>query len=213
MSVLTFAVNDLFVARIKKHHVSNPSRSWQNSYEFVANSAGSLSDLATMADTLLNFEAQLHNTFTHFEQVTVSTWSADSVPYDPDAFLTLPVSLNGLRDTTGELEPLNVCWSVSRSAFSGRTGHVFFRGVLAQADTESPSGILQLTNPSAMSSLLSDARIDSSLTAYLGTAPEAPLSMALINKTGTNIRTVQTLTSTGVSLLPVDHAWFNRTSP
>ncbi len=213
MSVLTFAVNDLFVARIKKNHVSNPSRSWQNSYEFVANSAGSLSDLAAMADTLLNFEAQIHNTFTHFEQVTVSTWAADSKPYDPDAFLTLPVSLNGLRDTTGELEPLNVCWSVSRSAFSGRAGHVFFRGVLAQADTQAPSGILQLTDPSAMSALLSDARIDSSLTGYLGTAPEAPLSMALINKNGTNIRTVQTLTSVGVSLLPVDHAWFNRTSP
>lgn len=213
MSVLTFATNDLFVVRVKKNHNANPSRSWQNSYEFVANQSGTLSDLDALANIILDYEQQLHNTFTHFTQVSVSTWTADSVPYDPDAFLVEPVSLDGSRDTTGALAAITTCWNVSRPCLSGRTGHVFYRNVFAQSDLTAPSGISQLADPDSFTTLLADARNSSNLDDYLGLTPTAPLQMALINKTGSNIRGVQTLISSGVSQLPVDHAWFNRTSP
>lgn len=211
MSVLTFATNDLFVARVTKSHVSNPDRKWQNSYEFLANSAGALGDLQDMAEVLVSFEQTIHNTFTTLEQVTVATWGPDSVPYDPDVFFTEPIGLAGARDTTGELEPLNVCWSVSRDPLSGRVGHIFYRGVLSQADTSAPSGILQLSTPADMITLLSGARTDSGFDNYMGPAATTPVVLAMVNKTGTNIRAVQILTSQGVAILPVDHAWFNRT--
>jgi hypothetical protein len=211
MTVLTFATNDLFVARVTKSHTANPDRKWQNSYEFVANSSGALGDLQDMAESLVSYEQAIHNTFTRIEQVTVATWGPDSVPYDPDVFFTEPIGLNGTRDTTGELEPLNVCWSVSRDPLTGRVGHIFYRGVLAQADTEAPSGILQLSDPAGMITELSAARTGSGFDNYMGPAATTPVVVAMVNKTGTNIRTVQIFTSAGVALLPVDHAWFNRT--
>lgn len=211
MTVLTFATNDLFVVRVKKSHTANPSRSWQNSYEFVANESGTLSDLDDLANVVLDYEQQLHNTFTQFEQVSVSTWVADSVPYDPDAFLVDPVDLQGTRDTTGALAAITTCWKVARPCLSGRSGHIFYRNVFAQSDLTAPSGISQLNDPATFSTLLSDARTSSSLSDYLGLTPTAKLQMALINKTGSNVRGVQTLISSGVTQMPVDHAWFNRT--
>lgn len=213
MSVITYALNDLFVVRVKKSHTANPSRSWQNSYEFVANAAGTLPDLDALVNVMLDYELQIHNTFTQFEQVSVSTWSADSVPYDPNAFLVMPVSSIGLRDTTGALAPITTCWNVSRPCLSGRTGHIFYRNVFAQGDLTAPSGISQLNAPGTFDTLLQEARTSSGLSDYLGLTPTAPLQMCLINKTGSNVRGVQTLISTGVSQLPVDHAWFNRTTP
>jgi len=213
MTVLTFATNDLFVVRVKKHHTANPARSWQNSYEFVANESGTLSDLDDLANVVLDYEQQIHNTFTQFEQVSVSTWVADSVPYDPDAFLVDPVDLQGTRDTTGALAPITTCWKVARPALSGRSGHIFYRNVFAQGDLTAPSGIAQINDPATFSTLLSDARTSSSLSDYLGLTPTAKLQMALINKAGSNVRGVQTLISSGVTQMPVDHAWFNRTSP
>jgi hypothetical protein len=211
MTVLTFATNDLFVVRVKKSHTANPSRSWQNSYEFVANESGTLSDLDDLANVVLDYEQQLHNTFTQFSQVSVSTWAADSVPYDPDAFLVDPVDLQGTRDTTGALAAITTCWKVARPCLSGRSGHIFYRNVFAQSDLTAPSGISQLNDPATFSTLLSDARTSSSLSDYLGLTPTAKLQMALINKTGSNVRGVQTLISSGVTQMPVDHAWFNRT--
>lgn len=213
MSVLTFATNDLFVVRVIKSYTTNPDRKWTNSYEFVANEAGALGDLQDLAETLTSFEQALHNSFTVLERVTVATWSADSVPYDPDVFFVEEIALPGTRDTTGELEPITTCWSVARVPTSGRLGHIFYRGVLAQADTEAPSGITVLSSPTTMATLLSDSLTGSNFGDYIGITALKPLTMAMVNKNGTNVRLVTSLASAGVSQLPVDHAWFNRTSP
>jgi len=213
MSVLTFATNDLFVIRIIKHYSTNPARQWSNSWEAVANESGTFSDLRDLGEAIIAFEQLVHNTFTVLDRLVISTWAADSVPYDPSAFYTQPINLPAVRDTTGELEPITTCWSVSRDPLSGRQGHLFFRGVLSQADTSAPSGITVLSSPSTMATLLSSSLTDSALADYVSVTPINPLSIAMVNKTGSNIRAVAGLTSVGVVQLPVDHAWFNRTSP
>ena len=212
MSVLTFAVNDRFVIRTIKSHTSNPDREWSNTYEFLANDTGGIGDLTTLATTLVAYEVLIHSDFTHFVRTTVSTWKEDSVPYDPDTFLVFEEDTDGTRITSGEKEPLNVCWSVVRRPTAGRLGHIFYRGVLAQDDTAAPGGILQLSNPSGMSTTLESAISGSGLDAYIGQDATGPLVMAMVNKTGTNTRLVVELVSSGVSILPVDHAWFNRTT-
>lgn len=211
MSVLTFATNDRFVVRVIKHYSTNPARQWSNSYELVANESGELTDLTDVGNAVIGFETLIHNTFTVLDRLTISTWSADSVPYDPDVFYVQPIDDAGTRDTSGELEPITTCWSVSRDPASGRLGHLFYRGVLAQADTEAPAGITVLSAPTAMATLLSDSLDSSNLGRYLGLAATEPLSVAMINKTGTNTRLVAAFSSAGVVQLPVDHAWFNRT--
>lgn len=213
MSALAFVVNDRFIFRTIKSYTTNPSRQWSNSYEFLANTSGGADELTALATALVGFEVLIHNTFTHFVRTTVSTWEADSVPYDPDSFLVFEEDTNGLRDTSGELEPITTCWSVARQPFSGRLGHIFYRGVLSQADTEAPAGITKLASPGTMSTLLDGSLGDSNLSDYIGLTAAGPLVLAMINKTGTNTRLVSSLVSSGVSQLPVDHAWFNRTSP
>lgn len=213
MSVLTFTTNDRFIFRIIKHYTTNPSRQWSNSYEVLANSAGSLGDLTVLGSALELFESLLHNTFTAFDRLVISTWSPDSKPYDPDAFYVQELTGNGTRDTTGELEPITTCLSVARQPTSGRLGHIFYRGVLSQGDTSAPSGITVLNSPGALTSELNDALTDSELSGYIGLGAAGPLVLAMINKTGTNTRLVMALKVGGVVQLPVDHAWFNRTTP
>lgn len=210
MTVLGFAVNDRFVLRIVKYYSTNPAREWSNSYEFVANASGDETSLLTLMSAFVVFEQNIHNTFTRFTRAIMSTWEEDSVPYDPDAFLVQELAVSGLRDTSGELEPITACWSVARIPTSGRLGHLFYRGVLSQADTAAPAGITVLSTPATMEELLADAQVAAELDGYLG-AGGAPLTMAMINKTGTNTRVVLALASAGVVQLPVDHAWFNRT--
>lgn len=213
MTVLTFTTNDRFIFRIIKHYTTNPSRQWSNSYEVLANSAGSLGDLTVLGSALELFEKTLHNTFTVFDRLVISTWVADSVPYDPDAFYVAELTGAGTRDTTGELEPITTCLSVARQPTSGRLGHIFYRGILCQADTEAPAGITVLTNPTALGEELNDALTDSELGGYLGLGAAGPLVLAMINKTGTNTRIINALKVAGVIQLPVNHAWFNRTTP
>jgi len=211
MSVLAFAVNDRFTLRIIKHYNTNPSRQWANSYEFVSNSSGDETDLTTLVSAFVLYEKTLHNTFTAFDRAIVSTWEEDSVPYNPDGFLVVELAEAGTRDTSGELEPITACWSVARIPTSGRLGHLFYRGVLAQNDTSAPAGITVLSEPAVMAALLESAITAGEIDGYIGSGG-APLTLAMVNKLGTNTRVVTGLASAGVVQLPVDHAWFNRTS-
>lgn len=211
MSVLTFSTNALFVVRIIKHYTTNPSRPWSNTYEAVSNDTGNLGDLTGLGGALVLFEKALHNTFTVFDRLVISTWGEDSVPYDPAAFYTEALSGAGTRDTSGELEPVTACFSVARQPTSGRLGHIFYRGVLSQADTTAPAGITVLSDLPAMDAEVQAAITTAELDSYMGQDAIGPLSLAMINRTGTNTRLVLALAAAGVVQLPVDHAWFNRT--
>jgi len=209
-TILSFDVGDRFVARIIKSYTTNPARQWSNTYELAANDAGTITDLDSALADLVTFEKNMHNTFTTFVRATMSTWSADSVPYNPDVFLVSPLFGNGLRDTSGELEPITTCLNIVRVPTSGRQGHLFLRGVLAQADTEAPAGITVLQSPAIIQALLDDSIDAAGLAPMFGTTTGV-LKLAMINKTGSEGRVLTSFAVGGVSQLPVDHAWFNRT--
>jgi len=147
-----------------------------------------------------------------FDRMVISTWSPDSKPYDPDTFYTAALTGNGTRDTIGELEPITACLSIARQPSSGRLGHIFLRGVLSQNDTSAPAGITVLNDLDAMDTELQAAITTSGLDGYLGLGAEGALALCMVNKTGTNTRLVMSLAAAGVVQLPVDHAWFNRTT-
>lgn len=210
MTVLAYTTNATFILRILKHYSTNPDRQWTNSYEFIANTPGGLVDLGVLINSWTLYEQALHNTFTVFDRAVISTWVADSVPYNPAEFLVQELTMSGTRDTTGELEPITTCLSIARQPTSGRLGHIFYRGVLSQGDTAAPAGITVLADPPTITTLLGDAITTGGVDAYY-TAGDAALTLCMINKTGTQVRTVNALAVGGVSQLPVDHAWFNRT--
>ena len=214
MTVESFVANDLFVARVFKHHQNNPDNVWANSYEFRAVAGGDEGDLLTLANILLLFERNVHLEFVDFDRVTISTWEADSVPYDPAAFISVAVGgsgILGLEDS--EALSLNQTLAVARVANFGRFGHLFYRAQLTEAEVVAPAGKTVLQNRATKQGVIDTAITTAELDGYLGTAPTAALGMVMVNADGTQVRAVLGLAVQGVTTLPTDHAWFNRTSP
>lgn len=211
MTVIEYPAGNLFVLRTIKYLSTNPANKWANSYEFHSLAAGSDAELRSLASALVLFEATLSQNTVLFDRVLVSTWEADSKPYDPMVFLSIPQTASGLVGAVGDQLALDKALSIARVANSGRFGHIFLRGVLNEADTSAPAGKTILNDRAGIQENIDSALLSSELEAYLGLARPAVLEMCMINKTGTQVRPVITLNVQGVSTLPTDHAWFNRT--
>lgn len=212
MSVTSFATDDLFIVRVIKSLTTNPDNRWANSYEFRATEAGSETTLLALASALVNFEKALHLVTVNFEALVVSTWEPDSVPYDPAAFLSSTLSAVGTRSNGSPPIGLGQTFSVARDAASGRKGHLFYRGVLTESDVEAPAGKSVLTSRSDMQDEIDAALGASDMGDYIGASPSGGLQLVLINADGDQIRPVIQLRAQGVSSVPEDHAWFNRSS-
>lgn len=213
MSVLDFGEGDLFVIRVIKFLSTNPDNKWSNAYEFKATAAGDSVTLNSLVASLIIFEQGLHFSTVHFDHVIVSTWAADSVPYDPEAFLSVPQTAVGLVGDAGAPLSLDNCLSVRRVAASGRFGHLFYRGTLAEGMVEAPAGKSVLTTPTALQDAVDENLDTSEFNLYIGNPASAPIQLVMISRDGTQVRNVASLKVGGVAKVPADHAWFNRTPP
>jgi len=213
MSVLDFVGGDKFVLRIFKHHENNPDNLWSNSYEFEAAEEGDGTGLLEMATAFVAFEKAIHMVAIDFDRFTISTWEADSVPYDPESFISVAITGSGAVGEVNGMLPINQCIAVARVAASGRFGHLFYRGALDQAEVDNPAGKLVLQDASEYQDKIDAAATSSSAIDYFGAIPDQNLHLSLISKSGTQVRGVVGLAAQGVTTLPTDHAWFNRTSP
>lgn len=212
MTVISYSEGDLFVFRTIKFLTTNPDNKWANSYEFRATQAGDTGNLMTLATILVLFEVNLEQNVVQHDHTIISTWEADSVPYNPSSFISIPETAAGSVTPSGDIEPLNMCLSVRRVPSSGRFGHIFLRGVLDETFVTAPAGKAVLADPTGFQGRLEDALSGSELEIYIGSAVEAPLEMVMINAAGTQVRPVVNMTVAGISTLPLDHAWFNRTT-
>lgn len=212
MSVLSYDAADLFVIRTIKSLQTNPANKWANSYEFRAKTPGSEDELLNLGTILINFEARLARDVVNFDRILISTWSPDSRPYDPETFISSTVTAVGEVDTAGTELGLNNCMSVARMASSGRFGHLFYRGYLVESDVQAPAGKTVLTDRTGQQAVLVGALASSGLDDYVGAAGVGGLEMVLISKLGSQVRPIIQLRVQGVSAVPTDHAWFNRTT-
>jgi hypothetical protein len=212
MSILEITTGDLFVFRVIKYLAANPANKWVNSYEFAATDESDVTVPILLAGIIVDFEAALHSALVSFDHVTASTWTADSVPYDPTSFLSIPLTQVGLRPALGpELVPLGMALRVNRVPVSGRFGNLFYRGCLSESETSSPAGLPILTSAAGIQTLIDSAMTDSGLSAYVEDAGLGKMKMSMIDATGTTIRQVTQLVASGVSLIKQDHQWYNRT--
>lgn len=212
MSVASYLADDLFVVRTVKSLFTNPGDRWANTYEVKAVLPGSTDELLALAAKLVLFERLIHAPATQFVGMSVSTWEADSVPYNPDAFLSSALSAFGTRSVAGNPTPLSMCLSVARVPPLGRLGHLFYRGSITENDVDAPAGRSILSNPGNIQTEVDAAIVEAELTEHLG-AGAAVLQIVMVSKNGGNIRPVLGLVPVGVSQVPTDHAWFNRTTP
>jgi hypothetical protein len=213
MTILSFAVDDRFVFRTIKSLETNPDNKWANSYEVVATETGDNADLISMGLSIVAFEKAIHQNVVTFLELLVSTWEADSVPYDPTSFLTLPLTGNGGVGVVSDLVALNVTLSVARVVTNGRSGHIFYRGVLQEGDIEAPAGKYVLADRDGFQDTITTAIDAASLDEWMGPSASNNLRLAMISAGGGQVRAVQSLRVQGVSSVPTDHAWFNRTHP
>jgi hypothetical protein len=103
--------------------------------------------------------------------------------------------------------------AVTRQAQSGRFGHLFYRGHLGEGDVTSPAGIPTLALPDDIQDIIDGALTSTDLGDSLGVTPSGAFGMVMISKDGSQVRPVTGLRAQGVSSVPLDHAWFNRTAP
>lgn len=213
MSVLTIAEGDLFTFRVVKHLSTNPDNKWANSYEFEALSEVAESELLGLGGILVNYEQSLHLGPVTFDRLLISTWAPDSVPYNPESFVSTSLTAAGTAGRTGDPLSLDKAFSVTRQARSGRFGHLFYRGVLVEPDVEAPAGKSVLVDRSGYQDDLQTAISTSGLEDYIGTSPVAALHMVMVSRDGSQVRGVTGLFAQGVATVKTDHKWFNRSNP
>jgi hypothetical protein len=214
--VLDYSLGAEFIFRIYKHHAVDPSKAWVNTYEVHAKAAGDLNDLAGCGASLVDFEQALSLPTTLFDRWTVGTWVPDSHPYDPQAFFVGELDQeSGTRDAeppSGDELGLRVALSLRRQVQSGRSGKVFVRNMLTEADVQGPSGEETLTAPAGISAEVSAAITAAGLGGYMGALFDLQLAMIGLNKEGTKFtRFVTDISAHGVAFVSTNHRWFNRT--
>lgn len=212
MTVLAYGVDDMFILRIIKYHSANPDRKWANSYELHAHSPGDTSVLQAVASAFVLFEQEMHNPLIIFDRYLLSTWEADSKPYNPDVFLSFPLGTAGTGPDVTNLIGLGQAFNVARIPTSGRFGHLFYRGVLTEDHVSAPAGKSILTSLPAMQAIVDGAIVASEVATYMEVDNAVGITLAMVSPTGEDFRNVTTLSASGVSNLPQDHAWFNRTT-
>lgn len=213
MTVVAFDEGDLFVVRTIKSHTLNPDRKWANTYEFKAATSGGAAELQAAGEACVDFERLMTHDVIRYERLLISTWTPDSVPYNPESFMSIPQALLGDIGPVGDMLPLNQCLAIARRPLSGRFGHIFLRGALQEADVAAPSGTAVLSAPITMNTNIQTALTTSTLGDYITVGGHTTLVMVMVTADGSNNRPVATLTAQGVTTLPMDHAWFNRTAP
>jgi len=211
MSVESFVAGDRFRITIIKYLAANPDRKWGNNYELRAKAGGGVTDLTNAGSKLVDFEQAIHMTPVQFDRLRMSTWEADSVPYDPTAFVSLPLS--GTGDSSpgaSQVAAINVCWDVARVPLSGRFGHIFYRACLTESRIEAPAGKYVLSDPAGMTTIVNTEVASSGIDAFMDDS-DPTWELVMINADGTQTRNLIGLISRGVAVVPFDHAWFNRT--
>jgi hypothetical protein len=211
MSVGSFVVDDLFVYRITKYLSTNPDRKWVNTYEFKATTTGDEGDLLDLGTNIVNFEAAMSLVGVVFDRILISTWEPDSVPYNPEVFISSSLTAAGARVVGSEQVPLTTALSVTRQATSGRFGHLFYRGWLCEGDTNAPAGKAVLVNRPQLQTDVDAALGSSGFDGAIGAGSIGALSLCMVSADGSQSRFVTSLRVQGVTSLPVDHTWFNRT--
>lgn len=215
-SVLTYVTGDRFMVRHFANLGSISGPQWSNTVELKAEGAGALADLKVLAGHMLAIYKAMTSSDVTFARYTISTWLAEGVPYDPEEFYSEDLTgQTGLR-TVPDMLDLGVCLLLSRNAAVGRTGRIWLRGALGEADVEVDAGRFKLTDPATMASTLAGVLTSTNLSQHFAGGSDT-LKLAMLGArqelgVWNYWESIWTgLTVKGVSILPTKHRWYNQT--
>jgi len=213
MSILSYDAGAKFILRVYKSLGDPFNYRWSNSYELVARVAGGMSDLTYAGEKFWGFEAALHAEAVSIDSYSVSTWVPDSVPYDPESFMVVPLTdVHGARGVLA-MAALDVTLLLKRQAQTGRNGKIFLRGMLGETDIERQNTGWKLSVPGDIAGEISDAVSDNNIDGFfMGGA--ATLGLAMVSYQGepgsTIARNVLSLEVGGVASLQLKRGWYNQ---
>ena len=107
---------------------------------------------------------------------------------------------------------LNQCLSVARVCATGRFGHLFYRGCLYESDVEAPAGKTILSDRGLFQTYLDEQLSTSTASDLLPSGSFPNLRLVMIKDNPDTARLVTFLKVQGVSTVPMDHTWYNRTT-
>lgn len=207
MAVYTVRIFKSWAAR-------DPERRWSNVYE-IQSASTSPGALDATIDTIVLAERQIHANQVNFLEATVSTWAADSHPYNPTTFYTRELSAVGTANPSpATWLDSNVCFLVKLGAGLGRSGRRFYRGCLTESDVETQGdGRWTLSAGSVMLQAGANfAAYRTQLSPMLsdGAGADKLVIASGHGATPTFVRQIFTLTSSGVVINKRNHRYFDK---
>lgn len=208
MSYIDPGVTEAFVFRSRKSIISQPSKVWYNTYEARFFGSPATEQLDQMANGITAYEATMLLNIYQVDSITISTWAADSHPYNPASFITQPKNQPGERPIgIGTPAPLKTCLYVKRIPESGRVGKIFHRGCLLLGDLTTFGGEFALADPGTIDGLHDDALAAGEIATWWVTG-ESLLKFSLIGDTGLT-REIENFVVGGVAEVKLNHKYFD----
>jgi hypothetical protein len=206
MTVTNITQNEIFTVRVYKRY---GDLFWANNYEVQALQEATFAQTAVfdLVNRLVDLERQLHLPQVTFDRAVVSTYVRDSVPYNPDAFTTIPLGGSGTNDL-GQGEPVSLehCLFVRRVTQAGRSGKLLYRGCLTEGGVTTVDFRAQIT-PGFVSTL--QGRLNTWFASWL---QQTLWRLVLVSgDESLNVREVQGLALTPkITIKQVGNAYFDR---
>lgn len=210
---------EVFTVRIYKRLVGRQDLEWANSYELRATASnadgpGALNDAVA---ALVGWEKNIHLSDVEYDRAVVSTYVPDGQPYDPTAFLSVPiVSTNGSRSLGGsQALPLQMCLLIRKQVAYGRNGRNLYRRCLIETEVAAFSGdpVLEGAAQAALQERVNDLVGDGDIFQTLGLAGfELVMASGVGVGVPTSVRKVSALVVAGVSIKPYNNRYYDRRS-
>lgn len=212
----------LAVVRVFKSWATRDAeRRWANTYEVDMANPLSPETCSALIGVIVNAEQALHLPQVNFLSATVSTWQEDSTPYNPAAFFTQELSQIGTRVPQGDPLDSNICFVVRKQTGMGRSGRLFYRGVLTEGDCKvGGDGRFALTENPALTQAGTDfttyrtriAQILAGVDNNPAVGTMVVVSTAIVTGSGevSNARAVMGVVVGGVTVNKRRHRYFDR---
>ena len=199
---------------IFKYRTVAPEKQWVNSYDLRFNALRSFQDTLEHVFDFVNFERKLHLNSVTIDRAVLSTFAADSTPYNANEFLSVPVTLVCLRIPPGDPLPLEIVVLVRKAVATGRAGKLLYRGCLAEGEVSAPSGTIQFSS-GAFFSVFNNALAD--VSKYLAADPPYFVELIMGGSNAASsaqvIRTVAALQLVSPRIRSRSARWYNRRPP
>lgn len=217
MSAINPGLGELFTLRVYKETDTSPFQVWDNNYELRCETAEATpASLRDACLTIVAFEKSMHQDTARFNRFVVGTYQEDGEPYDPDSFISTP--LTGLGNITSppdaETLPLNVCLFLRRQVPTGRYGKLFYRRALDETQVSGRNGVWRI-DPGALADLTEDLNsklVSTGMADLFG--PGADSGFAIVMARGAGVgatfRYVESFEVAGVRDVKYNNRYFDR---